>query len=162
MSISLAFLVLIFVSVAVYLSKCSWAGMLLPGYVYGLGFVLVFALENYGQDEMLLGLSLPAISNILFLLLFICEVGKITFRKWSARIIVSPFEYLVVLIVLSMPLLPTSITDHYNLMLVAAKALILFVGFKLVLMRQVRRNRKILLAIVISICFLAAHNYFNL
>jgi hypothetical protein len=61
-----------------------------------------------------------------------------------------------------MPLLPESFTANYYLMVVAVKALVMFIGFKLVLMRQLRRNRKIILAIMVAMIFLIAHNLFGI
>jgi predicted tellurium resistance membrane protein TerC len=54
-----------------------------------------------------------------------------------------------------MPLLPPQFTGQFHLLAVAAKSVILFVGFKLILMRQMKRNRKIILVITLSLLIIA-------
>lgn len=95
-----------------------------------------------------MGMRLLDVSNGLFLALLLIAALKIWVRKRTLRLVASPFEYLLMLIVLSVPLVPKELTIHLHLLVVAAKSVILFVGFKLVLMRKVEHNRKILLAVV--------------
>ncbi len=144
-------LLLLLSSALVYLTRRSWGDPLLQVFIYCFAFLLIFALENYGRTEFVLGMPLLTISHALFFLLLVLAGIKIFMRKRTSTLIVSPFEYLILLIVLSTPLLPQELTGQFYLMTVAAKSVILFVGFKLVLMRQIRRNRKILLAIMLSI-----------
>jgi hypothetical protein len=66
------------------------------------------------------------------------------------------------LIVLTVPLLPQSVSGPLHLLTVSAKSVILFVGFKMVLMRQIRSNRKIILAIVGSALVLVLRSVLEL
>jgi UDP-GlcNAc:undecaprenyl-phosphate GlcNAc-1-phosphate transferase len=141
---------LLLVSVCFFLSRCSWTDQLLQFYVYAVGVFLIFALETSGRDILLLGVPLHDISHLFSLLLLITAGIEVFACKRTSRLIVSPFEYLILLIVLCVPLLPATFTSQYHLLTVAAKSVILFVGFKIILMRQIRRNRKILLAITVS------------
>jgi len=144
------FVLLILSTLFVYLAGRRWRQALLQWYLYPSGAFIIFILVNYGRNRFLLGIPLIYISHLLFLLLFICIGAKVLIRRRIPRLIVSPVEYLILLIVLTIPLLPYSFAERYHLLTVAAKSVILFTGFKLVLMRQQRRNRKLILAIALT------------
>lgn len=152
---SLGPLLLLLVSAVFYFTRPAWQNTLLQVYIYVSGFFLIFIMGNYGRDELLLGIPLVYYSHALFLLLLVCLGIKIFIRKRASHLIVFPFEYLIMLIVLAAPMLPQDFTGRYHLMTVAAKSVILFLAFKLILMRQPRRNRKIILAIAVSTLVLA-------
>lgn len=145
--------------VVIFLTPRSWGDVLQQVFLYCVSFLLIFALENYGRNEFLLGVPLLSVSNALFLLLMIFEGVKIFVRKRTSHLVVSRFEYLILLIVLSVPLLPQELTGQFYLMTVVAKSVILFIGFKLVLMRQIGRNRKVLLAIMLSILIMVGRYF---
>lgn len=153
-------LVMLVLSIIIFLSRHSWGNQLLQFFLYCISFLLIFALENYGRNELVLGVPLLTVSHALFAVLMIFEGVKIFVRRRTAHLIVSRFEYLILLIVLSVPLLPQALTGQFHLMTVAAKAVILFVAFKLILMRQITRNRKILLAIMLTILVMVGR-YFS-
>lgn len=58
------------------------------------------------------------------------------------------------LIVLSVPLLPQTVTGPFHLLTVAAKSVILCEAFKLVLIRRIQHNCKIILVLVGSVLVL--------
>lgn len=153
-------LVMLVLSIIIILSRHSWGNLLLQLFLYCISLLLIFALENYGRNELVLGVPLLTVSHTLFAVLMIFEGVKIFVRRRTAHLIVSRFEYLILLIVLSAPLLPQALTGQFHLMTVAAKAVILFVAFKLILMRQITRNRKILLAIMLTILIMVGR-YFS-
>jgi UDP-GlcNAc:undecaprenyl-phosphate GlcNAc-1-phosphate transferase len=143
-------LLVLLVSAGIFLSGCTWNNLVLQSCIYISGVIMVLVLEIFGADEVFFGMQLKFISHGIFLFLLILIAVKVFVRNRFSRLIVSPFEYLIMLIVLSVPLLPQEFTGPLHLMTAAAKSVILFVAFKLVLMRQIRRNRKVILAIVIS------------
>lgn len=149
------FILLILATVVVFLTRYSWRYALLQCYIYLAGALMIFAVDNLGRDDQLLGVPLVYVSNGLFLLLFIFVGLKVFIRKRATHLVVYPVEYLIMLIVLSVPLLPVTYTGQYHLMSVAAKSVILFVSFKLVLIRQQNRNRKIIFAIALTSLVLA-------
>jgi general stress protein CsbA len=149
--IGLMALGLLVLAVYVLVKRQLWGDQLLQIYIGTASCILLFATENYGRDNELFGIPLLIISNCLFLLLLMCEAGKIFLRNRSSKLLVSPLEYLLVFIVLCMPLLPAHFTGQFHVLTVAAKSAIMFVGFKLVLMRQIKRNRKIIVAITLSL-----------
>jgi len=142
---------MLILSLFLYQMRSKWGNLPLQVFVYSFSCLLIFGLENFGRDENILGIPLMFVSNALFFLLLILTGIKIFMRSRAAYMIVTPFDYLMLLVVLSAPLLPQVLIGQIHLMTVAAKSVILFVGFKLVLMRQMRRNRKILLAITVSL-----------
>jgi UDP-GlcNAc:undecaprenyl-phosphate/decaprenyl-phosphate GlcNAc-1-phosphate transferase len=149
-SLSLVPLSILIVSVGLFFSRYTWQSLLLQGCIYASGVFMVLVLENLGRDEYLFGLPLHVISHAIFLILLVLVGVKVLVRNRASGLIVSPFEYLIMLIVLSVPLLPQSFTGQYHLLTVAAKSVILFVGFKLVLMRHMQRNRRVILTIAVS------------
>ncbi len=64
-------------------------------------------------------------------------------------------EYLILFIVISTPLLPVDFTGRYHLLTVAGKSVILFAAYKLILTRQARRNRKIIVATLFALLVVA-------
>jgi UDP-GlcNAc:undecaprenyl-phosphate GlcNAc-1-phosphate transferase len=153
--------IILIISVITFLSRCTWNNVLLQGCIYVSGIFMVFSLENYGREEMVFGVPLTLLSHVVFMLLVLFTTIKALIRKRISRLIVSPFEYLIMLIVLSVPLLPPAISTQYHLLTVAAKSVVLFIAFKLILMRQLRRNRKIILAIVLTSLVLVLRSFFD-
>ena len=147
-------LLLMTAAACLYLLRRTWRDTTLQAYIYTSGVIMIFAMENLGHDEVLPGVPLKAFSHLLFLLLFCCVLATIALRNRASKLLVSPFEYLIMLIVLSTPLLPVELTSRYHLLTVAAKSVLLFVGFKLVLMRQMQRNRKVIFAIMFASAFM--------
>jgi UDP-GlcNAc:undecaprenyl-phosphate GlcNAc-1-phosphate transferase len=124
----------------------AWGNMLFQFVLYFNAAFIIFMMENYGGDVTIFGIPMLDISNYLFLLLFLVEGVKIYLRKNSGKLIHSPFEYFILFMVISVPLLPTELSGQYHLLTVAGKSVILFIAYKLILMHQIRQNRKIVFA----------------
>lgn len=142
-------LVLLTVSAGFYLTAPAWRNNILQAYIYSAGSFLIFVVDNFGRNDFLLGVPLLNYSYGMFLLLLLFSGIKIVLRKRALQLITSPFEYLIILIVLSIPLMPETITANYHLMTVAAKSVILFVGFKIILAKEYKQNSYFLMAIMI-------------
>jgi len=149
-SLALFPVLILIVSCILYFSRQTWQSFSMQVCIYISGTFMVLVIENLGRDETLFGLALNEISSVIFMILLVLAVTKILIRKRLSRLIVSPIEYLIMLIVLSVPLLPQTISEPFQLSIVAAKSVILFVSFKLVLMRQKKNDRLIILTIVVS------------
>lgn len=134
-----------------FMYRKGWGNSLLQSVVYLSGLTSIFIIENYGRRTDLAGWNLIWISHALFACLLVAVGIKIVLRKRAGHLINTPFEYLILFVVVAVPLLPTDITAKFHLMSVAAKSVILFVAYKLILMRQVRNNRKILAATFIAL-----------
>lgn len=128
-----------------------WGNSLLQSVIYFSGLISVFIIENYGRETEFAGCHLIWISHSLFACLFVTIVIKVVLRKRIGHLINTPFEYLILFVVVAVPLLPTDITAKFHLMSVAAKSVVLFVAYKLILMRQARKNRKILAGTFIAL-----------
>lgn len=118
----------------------------LQSVIYLSGLISIFIIENYGRASTFAGLNLLWLSHCLFIILLISAGIKVVLRNRAGHLIISPFEYFILFVVVAVPLLPANFTEEFHLMSVAAKSMVLFVAYKLILMRQVRKNRKILLA----------------
>ena len=124
---------------------------LLKAAIYCSGLVSIFIIENYGRQDAISGINLLWISHALFALLLVVVGGKVLLRNRAGQLITSPFEYLILFVVVAVPLLPREFTTEFHLMSVAAKSIVMFVAYKLILMRQTRSNRKIIVATCISL-----------
>lgn len=138
-------ILLLFVAVLVF-APMRWSNVFLPFVLYFCSTFFIYQMENFGRDTILLGIPLLTISNGLFICLMAAEGIKIFLRRNQGLLISSPFEYFILFIVISVPLLPTEYTSKYHLMTVAGKSVILFVAYKLIFMKPVKMNRKILVA----------------
>lgn len=143
-------LLLAFMSV-LFVFRKGWANSLLQSVVYFSGLITIFIIANYGRQTELAGFNLILISHTLFACLLAAVVTKIILRKRIGHLVNTPFEYLILFFVVAVPLLPADISSQFHLMSVAVKSVILFVAYKLCLMRQIRNNRKILAAIFIAL-----------
>jgi len=76
---------------------------------------------------------------------------EVFLRRRTRKLMNSPLEYLILFIILSVPLLPDDFTGRYHLLTVAGKSVILFAAYRLILMHQANRNRKIILATLIAL-----------
>ncbi len=131
-----------------------WGNSLLQSVIYFSGLISIFIVENYGRQTEFIGWNLIWISHVLFACLLVVVGIKVVLRKRVGHLINTPFEYLILFVVVAVPLLPTDITATFHFMSVAAKSVIIFVAYKLILMRQVRKNRKILVATFIAMLVL--------
>lgn len=130
--------------------KCKYCEHFLKPLIYLSGLISVFIIANYGRQTELIGFKLIEIFHILFACMLVVIVLKVVLRKRVGSLINSPFEYLILFVVVAVPLLPTELIVKYHLMSVAAKSVIMFVAFKLILIRQTCKNRKVLFATFIA------------
>lgn len=130
---------------------------LLKSVLYCSGVISIFVVENYGRAITVAGIDLLLISHGLFALLLVAVVMKIVLRNRAVHLITSPFEYLILFVVVAVPLLPLDVTTTNHLMSVAAKSVVMCVAYKLILIRQTRSNRKILAATFVSLLALMVH-----
>lgn len=142
---------LMILTLAFFVLKKRWSNTLFQVAIYFAGAISIFVIENYGQSTAVAGFSLISISHFLFVCLFLVEGIKIFLRRNSVHLITTPFEYLILFIVVAIPMLPSHILGNFNLSIVAAKSVLLFVAYKLILMRHAKRNRKIFLMTSIAL-----------
>lgn len=136
-------ILLLFVTVLV-LAPLRWSNVFLPFVLYFCSTFIIYQMENFGRETILFGIPLLTISNGLFICLMAVTGVKIFLRRNQDLLISSPVEYFILFIVISVPLLPTEYRSKYHLMTVAGKSVILFVAYKLIFMKPVKMNRKIL------------------
>ncbi|MFA4837400.1 MAG: hypothetical protein WC749_15195, partial [Dehalococcoidia bacterium] len=156
-------LLLLFAVALLYMKRSILRDSLIMSYIYLAGSFMIFVVENYGREDLLPGIALNHISHLLFFILLVSVGLKVFIRKRVAQLIVVPIEYLIMLIVLCVPMLPSDFTSSYHLMTVAAKSVVMFVGLKLILMHDdPLRNRKILLTVAVSSLVLAIRYAFGI
>jgi hypothetical protein len=110
------------------------------------GAFLIFLMENNGRDLTVFGMPVIWLTHMLFFLLFVIAGTKLLVRRRSGQMATTPLEYLILFSVISVPLLPEWVVGHHHLLTVIGKSVILFVGYRMVLMHEAKRNRKIILA----------------
>lgn len=141
--IALGLLILLGASYAI---RSTWTNTLLQAALYLSGVYILSELEVHSRELELFGISLHFISHGLFFILLFLVVVKIFIRQRIVKLVSSPFEYLIYFVVIFIPMLPEDMTAPAHLLTVAGKSIILFAAYKLLLMRQIRHNRKIILA----------------
>jgi UDP-GlcNAc:undecaprenyl-phosphate GlcNAc-1-phosphate transferase len=107
-------------------------GAFLPQAIfYTLGAASIFMVENFSRNGEFGGCSILLISHTLFVCLFLA-VGAIVFLRGRAGYLTTtPFEFLVLFIVVAIPLLPPEFTGQYFIATGAAKSLLFFIAYKL-------------------------------
>lgn len=103
------------------------------------GFV-IFQIENHGSGSSLFGLPVPIVFNYLFLLLTSFVAVQIFLENKLNLLLSCPLDYLVFFVTLSVPLLPQSFVEEYNLLTVACESIIFFFALKLVLHPNPQKN----------------------
>lgn len=129
---------------ALFFTTSEFGNKALQLALYFSGAFIIFQMENFGRVSTLFGMPVLLISNQLFFALLACGVSKLFLEKRTKILTNSPLEYFVFFIALVMPLLPSELTREYHLLTVGGKSIILFFAYKMVLMSEIRRNRKIL------------------
>jgi UDP-GlcNAc:undecaprenyl-phosphate GlcNAc-1-phosphate transferase len=157
-SLSILPVLIVIVMLCLYVAQFSWHNLFLQICIYFSAAFMVLVVENLGRDEQLFGVPMYIVSHVIFLILLVLVGIKVLIRNRISRLIVSPFEYLIMLIVLTVPLLPQSVVGPYHLATVAAKSVILFAAFKLVLMRRIQSNRRVILLVLASTLIMAIRN----
>ncbi|HEY6872889.1 MAG TPA: MraY family glycosyltransferase [Geobacteraceae bacterium] len=132
-------------SLFLFVARGAWNRFLLF-VLYFDGAFLIYLTENFGREMTIGGVPLIWITSALFFLLFVIAGTKVFLRRRIGSMTTSPLEYLILFIVISVPLLPERLIGHHHILTVTGKSIILFVGYRLVLMREAKRNRKILAA----------------
>jgi len=138
-------ILLLFITVLVFI-PLGRSNVCLLVVLYFCSIFIIYQMENFGRDTMLLGIPLLTISNAFFICLIAAEGIKIYLRRQGLITISSHFEYFLLFIAISVPLLPHDFASKYHLLTVAGKSVILFIAFKLIFMKSVKMNRKFLLA----------------
>lgn len=147
--------ILAIVLFALFVMSKQWSDQILQCTVYGAGALAIVVIEIYGDTTQLFGASILLYSHVLFALLLVAVLFKMFLRQRIQHLMTTPLDYFVLFVVVSAPLLPSEVTSKYHVLTIAAKSLILFLGYNLVLVRQIKSNRKILLSTSIFLLTLA-------
>lgn len=139
-----ALLLLLLLSFVLLFMKSYWSNLFLQVVLYGSGAFLIFVMENFGRTATIVDLPVLDISRVLFAVLLFLEAVKVFIRKRTGHLVSSPFEYFLFFLLISVPLLPLELTLSYHIMAVVGQSVVLFVAYKLILMRNTVRNRKVI------------------
>ena len=150
---------LILLTALLYLQTADWSNRFLQIVICLNGAFLIYVTENCGHSLRFAGVPLRFVSAALFVGLFASFGTLIFLRKKSRLLLESPLEYFLLFIVISIPLFPAPWIEPTHLQTVAGKSLLLFLSYKMVLLLEVRRNRKIIAATFASLLFVALRRY---
>ena len=151
---------LIILTALLYLQTADWSNRFLQIVICFNGIFLIFEVETCGQSLDVAGVPLRLASALLFAGLFVCFGLLLFLRRKSKLLIESPLDYFVLFVVLTVPLLPAALTGPNHLQTVAGKSLVLFFSYKMVLLLQVRRNKKIIAATLVSLLYVALRRFY--
>lgn len=146
---------LFLLSVTLLFTHHDWGNRFLLFVLYFDGAFIIYQMENLGRYVTIFGVPIIFISHLLFTILLIIVGVKAFLRHRTTEMAGSPLEYLILFIVISVPLFPADFVTHHHLLTVTGKSIVLFVAYKLILMRQARRNRKIILATLAALFMIA-------
>lgn len=150
---------LIVATVVLFLQTADIGNFFLQILIYFNGAFLIYVVENSGREIEFLGVSVNYVSNFLFGMVLVCVLILLMLRKKTKHLMDSPLEYFILFIAVTIPLLPTSFIAPVHLLSVAGKSMILFLGLKMVVLLEARRNRKIIAATMLSLLSLAAKSF---
>lgn len=150
---------LIVATVVLFLQTADLGNRFLQIIIYFNGAFLIYVVENSGRELDFMGLPVSDLSNYLFGLVLLGVVILLMLRKKTRLLMDSPLEYFVLFIAVTIPLLPDPVTRPVHLLSVAGKSMILFLGLKMVVLLEARRNRKIIAATMLSLLSLAAKSF---
>jgi UDP-GlcNAc:undecaprenyl-phosphate GlcNAc-1-phosphate transferase len=145
---------LLLLSLTLLLLTGTCANRFLLFSLYFTGAFLVFAIDNLARSEIIFGVPVLGLSHLVFLVLFCVEGLELFLRRRPGLLVNSTLESLLLLMVLSVPFMPTSYLTRYHLASVVGKSVILFLAYKLVLMRKPKRNRRLIVAtqLALAVC----------
>jgi UDP-GlcNAc:undecaprenyl-phosphate GlcNAc-1-phosphate transferase len=152
-------LLLLLLSLSVLAMTRDWGNPFLNFLVYVDGAYLLFLLENYAGTSHFAGLPLLALSHALFLLLLLCCSLRFYIDRRSRHLMQSPLEYLLFFLVVSVPLLPESFLQRYDLLMVMAKTVILFAAYRMVQLRKGKRHRRIVAVTLLTLLLVAVKGF---
>ena len=141
--------------VATVLFACfsnHWSNALLQATLYAGSALLIFLMDHAGREAVLWGVPLHLAGTVVYGLLILLISTEILIRRRVGILTTTPFEYFILFIVVLMPLLPSEITAQYHLFAVTGKTVVVFVAYKLILMDNMAKNRKIILALTAGLC----------
>ncbi|UFS70069.1 undecaprenyl/decaprenyl-phosphate alpha-N-acetylglucosaminyl 1-phosphate transferase [Geomonas sp. RF6] len=121
--------------------------------LYFVGGFLVFSLDNVARNEVFLGVRVVLFSHAIFLVLFVLEGLEVLLRRKKGMLVSSGLEYLILLMVLTVPFLPQAMLSQYHLLTVVGKSIILFIAYKMTLTRRATASRS--LVVVTQLALLA-------
>lgn len=142
-------------SVALVFLTHDWRNRFLLFVLYFDGAFLIYQLENYGRHPLVRDMALNDVSHGLFLLLFVICGIKLFIHRRTSELMHSPLEFLLLFLMVSVPLLPVEFIARHHLLTVTAKSAILFTAYRMVLMHQAKRNRKIIMATLVALLVVA-------
>ena len=151
---------LIVLTLLLYLQTADWSNHFLQIVICINGSFLIFVVENSGDLIVCAGLPLKHLSALIFVCLFVCFGLLVILRKKTKLLINSPLEYFGLFIVISIALFPSSFTASTHLLTAACKSMVLFFSYKMFLVLNVRRNRKIIVATMGALLFVALRGIF--
>jgi UDP-GlcNAc:undecaprenyl-phosphate GlcNAc-1-phosphate transferase len=142
---------LIILSGALVFLTNDWGNRFLLFVLYFDGAFIIYLVENMGRYIHFSHFPLNLFSHLVFLVLFLIVGAEAVLRNRIGEMISSPIDYLIFFLIVSVPLMPNDFTRQYHLLTVAGKSIILFGAYKLILMRQARRNRKVIAATLLAL-----------
>ena len=142
---------LLFVFMLCFILKGRSRDNALLGLVYLSVIVVVFRQVNFGTTVLFFENAYLMLCNACYAILGVAVLLKSFIRKRFGRLIDRPYEYFLLFLSLSVPLLPVELTQQWHLLSVVAKCILLFAAMKLILIRKTQGNRKILAAILTAL-----------
>ncbi len=166
--IELAFIGLILILSLLYLqisAKREFYEQFMMFFLFFCGVFIIFTAEQKIDPVFWFGISAEVFSNVLFSVIGALILFNILLKRLSGNFLSSPFEFFILIFVISLNLLPPEKVMEYHLAAVSVKSTILFLGYRLLLEYHIEKSRRLIYAttLIIAVCALASFaTYFGL
>lgn len=124
-------------------SKTVWYEQFMMFVLFLSGAFIIFTAEQVIDPVFIGTISAEVFSNVLYSLIGFLILFNIVVKQLSGNFLSNPFEFFILLFVISLNILPPSVVQEFHLAAVSIKSIILFLGYRLLLEYHLQRSRRI-------------------
>jgi len=143
-------------------SKREWYEQFMMFILFLSGTFIIFTAEQVIDPVFFGTISAEIFSNILYTVIGILIFANIVIKRLSGNFLSNPFEFFILLFVVSLNLMPPDMAVKYHLAAVSIKSIILFLGYRLLLEYHLQRSRRIVYATFLVIVFTISYSSLQL
>lgn len=126
--------------------------------LYFCGVYIIYVAEQIIDPIYWGQISAEIFSNILFATIGGLILINILFKQLKGNFLSHPFEFFILIFVLSMNLLPSKMVMQYHLAAVSIKSIIFFLGYRLLLEYNIERSRRLVYATLLVLGFIIIYS----
>lgn len=124
-------------------SKTVWYEQFMMFVLFLSGAFIIFTAEQVIDPVFFGTISAEVFSNVLYSIIGFLILFNIVVKQLSGNFLSNPFEFFILLFVISLNILPPTVVQEFHLAAVSIKSIILFLGYRLLLEYHLQRSRRI-------------------